>query len=101
MENKVDKHTRIHSLALSKYDSINDNISKAFNDNTISDSEFKNICREVKNYHNLKQKLRKSFRQKNPNKALEAQTNANRDKIYREIQEEILKKINAPAPTSN
>lgn len=89
LEKKVTKHTRIHALALSKYDSINLNISKALNDNRISDSEFKNISQEITNYNNLKEKLRKSFREKKSKKVLKEESNADRDKIYKEIQEEI------------
>jgi len=40
LERKVNKHSRIHSLAIAKRDSINCSVSQALNDNRVSDTEF-------------------------------------------------------------
>ena len=40
LERKINKHSRIHSLAIAKHDSINSSVSQALNDNRVSDTEF-------------------------------------------------------------
>ena len=45
-EQKVNKRSRIHVLAVVKHDSINSFVSQALDDNRVSDGEFKNITRE-------------------------------------------------------
>ena len=40
LERKVNKHSRIHALAVAKHDSINSSVSQALNDNHVSDTEF-------------------------------------------------------------
>lgn len=67
--------------------SINDVISKALDDISISDLEFKTISQEIRKYHTLKDKLRKSFRLKKDN--VSQTPPIDRDQIYKEIQEEI------------
>jgi len=47
LEHKVNKHSRIHSLAIGKHDSINLAVSQALNDNRVSDTEFQLITREM------------------------------------------------------
>ena len=58
LERKVNKHSRIHALAMAKHDSINSSVSKALNDNHVSDTEFQLITREMHKYHELKDNLR-------------------------------------------
>lgn len=90
IEKKIEKHTRIHALALSKLDSINDKISEALNDNKVSDSEFKNISQEVRNYSNLRDRLRKSFYDNKSKKITTNQPPAiDRQKIYKEIHDQV------------
>ena len=54
LERKVNKHSRIHSLAIAKHDSINLAVSQALNDNRVSDTEFQLITREMQKYRQLK-----------------------------------------------
>ena len=67
LERKVNKHSRIHSLAVVKHDSINSSVSQALNDNRVSDMEFQLITREMQKYRQLKQTLRSNFAQKQKN----------------------------------
>ena len=55
---KVTKHEKIYTLALAKRNSINELISKALEDKSISDAEFRIISREVEKYHELKAEIR-------------------------------------------
>ena len=50
LERKVNKHSRIHSLAVAKHDSINSSVSQALNDNNVSHTEFQLITREMQKY---------------------------------------------------
>ena len=61
LERKVNKHSRIHSLAIGKHDSINLAVSQALNDNRVSDTEFQLITREMQKYRQLKEALRSNF----------------------------------------
>ena len=49
---------------MAKRDSINSSVSKALNDNHVSDTEFQLITREMQKYRQLKQNLRSHFAQK-------------------------------------
>jgi len=61
LERKVNKHSRIHSLAIAKRDSINCSDSQALNDNWVSDTEFQLITHEMQKYRQLKETLRSNF----------------------------------------
>ena len=63
LERKVNKHSRIHSLAIAKRDSINCSVSQALNDNRVSDTEFQLITREMQKYRQLKETSRSNFAQ--------------------------------------
>jgi len=61
LDRKVDKHSRLLSLATAKHDSINCCVLQAMNDNHISDKEFQLITREMQKYRQLKDTLRSYF----------------------------------------
>jgi len=61
LDRKVDKHSRLLSLATAKHDSINCCVSQALNDNTVSDKEFELVTREMEKYRQLKETLRSKF----------------------------------------
>ena len=65
LERKVNKHSRIHSPAVAKHDSINSSVSQA--DNNVSDTEFQLITREMQKYRQLEETLRSNFAQKQTN----------------------------------
>jgi len=48
--NTRDKHSRLHSLAIAKHDTINSYVSQALNDNRVSDSGFQLITGEMQKY---------------------------------------------------
>ena len=58
LENKVTKHEKIFTLAVAKQNSVSDLVSKALNDNKISDNEFSIILRKIQKYHELKSAIR-------------------------------------------
>ena len=58
LNRKVTKHEKIYTLAVAKRNSINELISKALEDKSISDAEFRIISREVEKYHELKAEIR-------------------------------------------
>ena len=55
LERKVNKHSKIHALAVAKHDSINSSVSQALDDNKVSDNEFKLIARKMQKYRQLKE----------------------------------------------
>ena len=57
---KVNKHEQTVAICQSKVNSIKDRISKALNDNKISDEEFHNIISEVDKYNEMKRNIRNS-----------------------------------------
>ena len=64
LEQKVNKHTKIHALAVAKHDLINSSASQALDDNNVSDNEFKLIAREMQKYRQLRESLRSNFASK-------------------------------------
>jgi len=96
LERKVNKHSRIHSLAIAKHDLINSTVSQALNDNFVSDTEFQLIAREMQKYRQLKETLRSNFGQK--------QTNSRQpdlEKIKNQIQQEFRKKLGESSTNLN
>ena len=70
VSHKVNKHEQTVSICQSKVNSIKDRISKALNDNKISDEEVHNIISELDKYNEMKRDIRTSTIQKNiPNEA--------------------------------
>ena len=90
LERKVNKHSRIHALAVAKHDSINSSVSQALNDNHVSDTEFELITREMQKYRQLKPDFRSHFAQK-PTTSRQSDE-LDLKKIKDEIREEFRKK---------
>ena len=71
VSHKVNKHEQTVAICQSKVNSIKDRISKALNDNKISDEEFHNIISELDKYNETKRdirtKHRKTFEKNIPN----------------------------------
>ena len=99
LERKVNKHSRIHALAVAKHDSINSSVSQALNDNHVSDTEFQLITREMHKYRQLEQNLRSHFAQKQTTSHQPDEPDLK--KIKNEIREEILKKLTASRTNLN
>ena len=99
LELKVNKHSRIHALAVAKHDSINSYVTKALNDNHVSDTEFELITREMHKYRQLKENLRLHFAQKQ--KTSRQPDVPDLKKIKNEIRQEILKKLTASTTNLN
>ena len=87
VSHKVNKHEQTVAICRSKVNIIKDRISKAFNDNKISDEEFYNIISELDKYNEMKRDIRTKNRkdiQKNiPNEA----------DLKKQIRLEIMKKL--------
>ena len=96
LDRKVDKHSRLHSLAIAKHDTINSCVSQALNDNRVSDSEFQLISREMQKYRDLKEALRANFAEKPVNSRP-----PDLEKIKDQIRQEFRKKLAEAAPALN
>ena len=87
ISHKVSKHDQTVAICQSKVNSIKDRISKALNDNKISDEEFHNIISELDKYNEMKRDIRTKNRkdiQKNiPNEV----------DLKKQIRLEIMKKL--------
>ncbi|KAJ7328601.1 hypothetical protein OS493_023870 [Desmophyllum pertusum] len=96
LERKVNKHTKIQALALAKHDSIKSYVSTALENNNVSDTEFKQITREMQKYREIKDTLRSNFTKKqtvSPPPDLE--------KIKSQIRQEFRKKLAASSANLN
>ena len=60
VSHKINKHEQTVAICQSKVNSIKDRISKALNDNKISDEEFHYIISEVDKYNEMKRDIRNS-----------------------------------------
>ena len=73
VSHKVNKHEQTVAICQSKVNSIKDRISKALNDNKISDEEFHNIISELDKYNEMKRNIqtknRKNFEKNTSNKS--------------------------------
>jgi len=92
LERKVNKHSRIHSLAIAKRDSINCSVSQTLNDNRVSDTEFQLIAREMQKYRQLKETLRSNFAQIQTN-PIQPDTEKIRNQVQDQVREEYRKKL--------
>ena len=89
LDRKVDKHSRLLSLATAKHDSINCCVSQALNDNTVSDKEFELVTREIAKYRQLKEALRSKFVEK----PAASPPQVDIEKIREQVRQELTKKL--------
>ena len=91
VSHKIYKHEQTVAICQSKVNSIKDRISKALNDNKISDEEFHNIISEVDKYNEMKRDIRNpSTIEKNiPNEV----------ELKKKIRLEMIKKLQAVSIT--
>ena len=81
---KINKHEQTVAICQSKVNSIKDRISKALNDNKISDEEVHNIISEVDKYNEMKRDIRNSTIEQNiPNEV----------ELKKKIRLEMMKKL--------
>ena len=92
LERKVNKHLRIHSLAIGKHDSINLAVSQALNDNRVSDTEFQLITREMQKYRQLKEASRSNFARIQTN-SIQPDIEKVRNQVRDQVREEYRKKL--------
>jgi len=90
---KVTKHEKIYSLAVSKRASIQALVSKAWNDNNITDREFQLVNSELEQYFNLKESVSTSERHKPPKEQPYDLEKLKKKKIRSEVRKELQKKI--------
>ena len=87
------KHKKIYSLAVSKRASIQALVSKAWNDNSMTDREFQLVNSELEQYFKLKESVSTNKSQKPPKKRphdLEKLKKQIRDEVREELQKQIL-----------
>ena len=85
LNKKVTKHEKTISLAESKHLSVSRLVSKALNDGSISDVEFKLILREIENYYSLKDQLRREVRIENTSSDEKVDVEALKEEIKKYI----------------
>ena len=88
LNRKVIKHEKIYTLAIAKQNSINELISKALEDKSISDAEFRIISREVEKYHELKASIRAGVT-KTPNEVATQTQAPDLEKLKEELRKEV------------
>ena len=95
LERKVTKHEKIYTLALAKRNSVNELVSKALADKSISDVEFRIISCKVEKYHEFKATIRDGV-----TKTQEAETQTQvpdlerlKNELRKEVKQEFQKKI--------
>ncbi|KAJ7390884.1 hypothetical protein OS493_021781 [Desmophyllum pertusum] len=96
LERKVNKHTKIQALALAKHDSIKSFVSTALENNNVSDTEFKQITREMQKYREIKDTLRSNFTKKQT-----VSRPPDLEKIKSQIRQEFRKKLAASSANLN
>ena len=92
VENKVNKHARTSLLVSVEHTAINALVSKALDNNSISDAEFKIITHEMEKYRKITDALHHANR---PTSA------ADLEKIREEVRDEMRKKIAAAGAALN
>lgn len=90
LSHKVSKHEQTVSLTKAKVNTIRDLVSKALQDNVISDKEFSLILAEVDKFEKLKLEIRQKSQK-------ETEKKLNMSQIRTEVRAEILKELTAPA----
>ena len=90
LSHKVSKHEQTVSLAKAKANTIRDLVSKAMQDNEITDQEFSLVLGEVQKFENLKQSIRRKHR-------VENQKRMEMSQIRKDVRAEILKELTTPA----
>ncbi|KAJ7393121.1 hypothetical protein OS493_008420 [Desmophyllum pertusum] len=87
LEPKISKHEKLYTLAVAKRDSISGLVSKALDDNKVTDDEFRIINSEISQYRGLKASVRIKFKKPDSPHA------PNLDKIRKEIRDEEREKL--------
>ena len=93
LESKIKKHQEIVTLAIAKRDTVDRLVSKAINDNCVSDAEFQIIVSELEQYNTLKEKVRAKLMQHSSRKNVADVEQIKKD-IRCEVEAEFQKKIN-------
>ena len=98
LNHKVTKHEKIYTLAVAKRNSINELVSKALADKSISDAEFSIISREVEKYHELTAEIRAGVTKAKTTNEVTTQTQAPdleklKNELRKEVQLEFQKKV--------
>ena len=82
------KHEKIYTLALAKRNSVNELVSKALEDKSISNAEFRIISSEVEKYHELKAAIRAGVTKTTNDVATQTQA-PNLEKLRNELRKEV------------
>ena len=98
IERKVTKYEKIYTLALAKRNSVNELVSKALTDKSISDTEFSIISREVEKHHELKAAIRDGVTQTTNDVATQTQApdlERLKNELRKEVKQEFQKKMSS------
>ena len=96
IQHKLTKHEKLYTLAFTKKNTVTELVSKALNDNTISDSEFYMVLRELEKFNDLKTAIRVESSKKysyNNNAQPNPQPATDVEQIKMQLRKEIKKKV--------
>ena len=83
---KAKKHYQIMMLAQAKLNTISDHISKALQDNSISDDEFHLIVSELDKYNKMKEDIRSKVKSKIDDETKQSLIKQGKEKAIEEFQ---------------
>ena len=86
LSSKAKKHYQIMMLAQSKLNTISDHVSKALQDNIVSDEEFTMILSELDKYHQMKEEIRSKTKTKIDDETKQSLIKQGKDKAIEEFQ---------------
>ena len=86
LSSKAKKHYQIMMLAQSKLNTISDHVSKALQDNIVSDEEFTMILSELDKYHQMKEEIRSKTKSKIDDETKQSLIKQGKDKAIEEFQ---------------
>ena len=84
---KAEKHEKIKTIASAKLDTIASHISKALNDNKVTDDEFQLILEELEKYKVMKEEVRSKTKKKIPTETEESLIERGRRESFRKLVE--------------
>jgi len=90
---RVTRHEKIYSLAVSKRASIQALVSKAWNDNSITDREFQLMNSELEQYFKLKESVSTNKSHRPPNEQPHDLEKVKKKKIRSEVCKELQKRF--------
>ena len=98
---KAEKHEKIKTIASTKLDTIASHISKALNDNKVTDEEFQLILEELEKYKVMKEEGRSKTKKKIATETEETLIERGRQEARESFRKLVEKNHSSPTPYKN